>query len=333
MPPLVLTMGEPAGIGGELAFAAWSRRAAGVPCFALLDDPARLYALARLLGQDIPLRPIVTMAEAPAVWNTALPVLPIALAGPVVMGRPDAVNAGAVIKAIENAVQLVSAGEASAVVTNPIQKQVLIGAGFHHPGHTEFLAELAGPGTVPVMMLTCPGLRVVPITIHQSLKSAIQDLSIDKIMTAARITAAALTRDFGIKRPTLAISGLNPHAGEGGAFGREEIEIIAPAIEQLRRDGLAIEGPLPADTMFHVRARQRYDAALCMYHDQALIPIKTIDFERGVNVTLGLPFVRTSPDHGTALNIAGTGKASPESLIAALVVADQMARTRAAAPR
>ena len=333
MPPLVLTMGEPAGIGGELAFAAWSRRAAGVPCFALLDDPVRLYALARQLGQDIPLRPIVTMAEAPAVWNTALPVLPIALAGPVAMGRPDPINAGAVIRAIESAVRLVSAGEASAVVTNPIQKQVLIEAGFHHPGHTEFLAELAGPGTVPVMMLTCPGLRVVPITIHQSLKSAIQDLSIDKIMTAARITAAALTRDFGIKRPTLAISGLNPHAGEGGAFGREEIEIIAPAIEQLRREGLAIEGPLPADTMFHVRARQRYDAALCMYHDQALIPIKTIDFERGVNVTLGLPFVRTSPDHGTALNIAGAGKASPESLIAALVVADEMARTRAASAR
>ena len=333
MPPLVLTMGEPAGIGGELAFAAWSRRAAGVPCFALLDDPVRLYALARQLGQDIPLRPIVTMAEAPAVWNTALPVLPIALAGPVAMGRPDPINAGAVIRAIESAVRLVSAGEASAVVTNPIQKQVLIEAGFHHPGHTEFLAELAGPGTVPVMMLTCPGLRVVPITIHQSLKSAIQDLSIDKIMTAARITAAALTRDFGIKRPTLAISGLNPHAGEGGAFGREEIEIIAPAIEQLRREGLAIEGPLPADTMFHVRARQRYDAALCMYHDQALIPIKTIDFERGVNVTLGLPFVRSSPDHGTALNIAGTGKASPESLIAALVVADQMARTRGPAAR
>jgi len=333
MPPLVLTMGEPAGIGGELAFAAWSRRAAGVPCFVLLDDPARLEALARLLGQHIPLKPIASTAEAPAIWATALPVLPIRLAGPVAMGRPDAINAGAVIAAIRRAVELVSAGEASAVVTNPIQKQVLIEAGFRHPGHTEFLAELAGPGTIPVMMLTCPGLRVVPITIHQSLKSAIEDLSIDKIMTAARITAATLTRDFGIARPTLAISGLNPHAGEGGAFGREEIEIIAPAIEQLRREGLTIEGPLPADTMFHGRARQRYDAALCMYHDQALIPIKTIDFERGVNVTLGLPFVRASPDHGTALNIAGTGKASPESLIAALVTADQMARTRASAAR
>jgi 4-hydroxythreonine-4-phosphate dehydrogenase len=333
MPPLVLTMGEPAGIGGELAFAAWSRRAAGVPCFALLDDPARLGLLARHLGQNIRIKPIGSLADAPAVWDTALPVLAVPLAGPVVPGQPDAVNAGAVIRSIERAVELVSSGAASAVVTNPIQKQVLIEAGFRHPGHTEFLAELAGPGTVPVMMLTCPGLRVVPITIHQSLKSAIADLSIDKIVTAARITAAALVRDFGIKRPTLAISGLNPHAGEGGAFGREEIEIIAPAIEQLRREGLAIEGPLPADTMFHVRARQRYDAALCMYHDQALIPIKTIDFERGVNVTLGLPFVRTSPDHGTALNIAGTGKASPESLIAALVVADEMARTRAAFTR
>ncbi|HLZ67246.1 MAG TPA: 4-hydroxythreonine-4-phosphate dehydrogenase PdxA [Aliidongia sp.] len=333
MPPLVLTMGEPAGIGGELAFAAWSRRAAGVPCFALLDDPARLGALARLLRLSVPIKPIADVREAEAAWNSALPVLPIPLAGPVVPGRPDAVNAAAVIAAIEHGVRLVSSGAASALVTNPIQKQVLIEAGFRHPGHTEFLAELAGPGSVPVMMLTCPGLRVVPITIHQSLKSAIADLSIEKIVTVARITASALKRDFGIKRPTLAISGLNPHAGEGGAFGREEIEIIAPAIAQLRAEGLQVDGPLPADTMFHVRARQRYDAALCMYHDQALIPIKTIDFERGVNVTLGLPFVRSSPDHGTALNIAGTGKASPESLIAALVVADQMARTRGAAPR
>jgi 4-hydroxythreonine-4-phosphate dehydrogenase len=333
MPPLVLTMGEPAGIGGELAFAAWLRRAAGVPCFALLDDPGRLNTLARMLGQDIPLKPIADVSEAAAAWTTALPVLPIPLARPVVPGQPDAANAAAVVASIERGVQLVTSGAASALVTNPIQKQVLIEAGFRHPGHTEFLAELAGPGTVPVMMLTCPGLRVVPITIHQSLKSAIADLSIDRIVTAARITAGALKRDFGIKRPTLAISGLNPHAGEGGAFGREEIEIIAPAIAQLRAEGLDIEGPLPADTMFHVRARQRYDAALCMYHDQALIPIKTIDFERGVNVTLGLPFVRSSPDHGTALNIAGTGKASPESLIAALVVADQMARTRGTAAR
>ena len=333
MPPLVLTMGEPAGIGGELAFAAWSRRAAGVPCFALLDDPGRLGALARLLGQDIPIQPIADAGEAAAAWAAALPVLPVPLAAPVVPGRPDAANAAAVIAAIQRGVQLVTSGAASALVTNPIQKQVLIEAGFHHPGHTEFLAELAGPGTVPVMMLTCPGLRVVPITIHQSLKSAIADLSIDRIATAARITAAALRRDFGIKQPTLAISGLNPHAGEGGAFGREEIEIIAPAIARLRAEGLAVDGPLPADTMFHVRARQRYDAALCMYHDQALIPIKTIDFERGVNVTLGLPFVRSSPDHGTALNIAGTGKASPESLIAALMVADEMGRMRSAAPR
>ncbi|HEV2675930.1 MAG TPA: 4-hydroxythreonine-4-phosphate dehydrogenase PdxA [Aliidongia sp.] len=333
MPPLVLTMGEPAGIGGELAFAAWSRRAAGVPCFALLDDPDRLRILARTLGVTLPIGVIDHASQAEAVWATALPVLSVPLAGPVVPGEPDATNAPAVIRAIERAVELVSSGEASAVVTNPIQKQVLIEAGFRHPGHTEFLAALAGPGTIPVMMLTCPGLRVVPITIHQSLRSAIQDLSIDKIVTAARITAAALSRDFGIPRPTLAISGLNPHAGEGGAFGREEIDIIAPAIARLRAEGLDVDGPLPADTMFHVRARQRYDAALCMYHDQALIPIKTIDFERGVNVTLGLPFVRSSPDHGTALNLAGTGKASPESLIAALVVADQMARTRSAGAR
>jgi len=331
MAPLVLTMGEPAGIGGELAFAAWSRRAAGIPCFALLDDPARLEVLARALGQAIPIKAISDVGEAPAVWGRALPVLPVPpLAAPVVPGRPDPANASAVIGAVERAVELVSTGAASALVTNPIQKKVLLTAGFHYPGHTEFLAALAGPDTVPVMMLTCPGLRVVPITIHQSLRSVIDDLTVEKIVTVGRITAAALTRDFGIARPRLAISGLNPHAGEGGAFGREEIEVIAPAIAQLRADGIDVDGPLAADTMFHVRARQTYDAALCMYHDQALIPIKTIDFERGVNVTLGLPFVRTSPDHGTALNIAGTGKASPESLIAALVAADVMARTRGA---
>ena len=329
MLPLVLTMGEPAGIGGEIALAAWSRRAAGIPRFALIDNPARLAALAKSLGLDVPIREIDEPEAAAAIWPKALPVLPIALSAPVVPGRPDLRNSEAVIHAIRQAAELVLSGRASGMVTNPIQKQVLVEAGFKYPGHTEFLAELAGPGARPVMMLACPGLRVVPVTVHLALRDAIASLDAERIVTAARITSAALQRDFSIKRPRLAVAGLNPHAGEGGLFGREEIELIEPALKRLRDEGLRITGPLPADSMFHVTARAGYDAALCMYHDQALIPLKTIDFERGVNITLGLPFVRTSPDHGTALGLAGTGRASAESLIAALATAAQMAAARA----
>jgi 4-hydroxythreonine-4-phosphate dehydrogenase len=326
--PLVLTMGEPAGIGGEVAIAAWSRRSAGIPAFALIDDPARLRALATHLGLSVEIREIADPADAVTAWPSALPVLPLRLAVPSTPGKLEPRNADAVIGSIELAVRLVASGAASAIVTNPIHKQVLAEAGFKHPGHTEFLAELAGPGTVPIMMLACPGLRVVPITVHMALQDAIRSLTVERVVRAGRITAAALKRDFAIARPRLAFAGLNPHAGEGGLFGREEIEIIAPALAELRRDGILVQGPLPADTMFHLGARATYDAALCMYHDQALIPLKTIDFERGVNVTLGLPFVRTSPDHGTALDIAGTGRASPESLIAALSLAAHMAAAR-----
>jgi 4-hydroxythreonine-4-phosphate dehydrogenase len=329
MLPLVLTMGEPAGIGGEIAFAAWCRRAGDTPCFALIDDPARLAALAHRLGLDIPIREITEPAAAAAVWPAALPVLPIRLPAPTVPGRPDPRNADAVIDAIRHAVELVQTGRAAGIVTNPIQKQVLIEAGFSYPGHTEYLAELAGPGIRPVMMLACPGLRVVPISVHQALKDAIAGLTIADIVAAGRITGQALSRDFGIAAPRLAVSGLNPHAGEGGLFGREEIDIIQPALDILRNEGWHVTGPHAADSMFHGAARATYDAALCMYHDQALIPLKTIDFERGVNITLGLPFVRTSPDHGTALGIAGTGRASAESLIAALTMAGQMAAARA----
>jgi 4-hydroxythreonine-4-phosphate dehydrogenase len=328
MLPLILTMGEPAGIGGELALVAWSRRAAGIPRFALLGNPAHLAELATTLRLDIPIREIDQPKEALGVWGQALPVLPIALAAPVVPGRPDVRNCQAVIFAIREAARLVMAGEAAGLVTNPIQKQVLVEAGFAYPGHTEFLAELAGPQATPVMMLTCPGLRVVPITVHLALRDALQQLTTSRIVNAARITHEALRREFGIKRPRLAVAGLNPHAGEGGLFGREEIEVIEPALAILREEGLRVTGPLPADSMFHTTARALYDAALCMYHDQALIPLKTIDFERGVNITLGLPFVRTSPDHGTALGIAGTGRASAESLIAALATAEQMSAAR-----
>ena len=328
--PLALTMGEPAGIGGELTLLAWQRRdAAALPPFFALDDPGRLERLAAGLGWTVPLRPIAGPEEAAAAFPQALPVLPIALPRPVAAGRPDPANAPAVIQAIRTAATLVRAGRAAALVTNPIQKETLYAAGFRHPGHTEFLAELAGGADV-AMMLACPELRVVLVTVHLPLREAVAALSTDKIVAAGRIAAAALARDFAIARPLLAVAALNPHAGEGGTLGREEIEIIAPAVAALRASGIAAEGPAPADTLFHPAARRRYDAVLCMYHDQALIPLKTIDFAQGVNVTLGLPFIRTSPDHGTALDIAGSGTADPASLIAALKLAGEMAQRQAA---
>jgi len=329
--PLVVTMGEPAGIGGEIALMAWRRRDAVSAPFAVLDDPARLAALARRIGLDVPVRAIGAMGEAAAVFASALPVLPVPLAAPVVPGRPDAANAPAVIAAIDRAVALVQAGEAGGMVTNPIHKAALYAAGFRHPGHTEYLADRAGIAGAPVMMLACAELRVVPVTIHLALRAAIAALTTESIVHCGRVTAAALAREFAVARPRLAVAGLNPHAGEDGHMGREEIDIIGPAIARLRADGIAVSGPAPSDTLFHARARQGYDAVLCMYHDQALIPLKTIDFDGGVNVTLGLPFVRTSPDHGTAFDIAGAGTANPASLIAALRLAGTLARNRARA--
>ncbi len=329
---LALTMGEPAGIGGELALAAWQ---AAPCCFFAIDDPARLAALAERIGLEVPVVAIAAPAEAEAVFPRALPVLAQELAAEVEPGQPDPANGAAVMAAIERAVALVQSGEAAAVVTNPIQKETLYQAGFRYPGHTEYLAALAGIDTAPVMMLACPGLRVVPITIHLPLAEAAGALTTGAIVHAGRVTAAALVTDFGIAAPRLAVAGLNPHAGEGGALGREEAEIIAPAVAALNAalgaEGVTVAGPAPADSLFHAAARTRYDAALCMYHDQALIPLKTIDFARGVNITLGLPFVRTSPDHGTALDIAGRGRADPQSLLAAFETARDMARARAAA--
>jgi 4-hydroxythreonine-4-phosphate dehydrogenase len=325
--PLALTMGEPAGIGAEIALKAWLARPT-LPVFFLIDDPQRLERLARRLGWPVPVVEIDSPAEAAAAFPRALPVLRETLATDAVPGRLDPRNAPAVLSAIRRAAALALQGQVGAIVTNPINKAALYEAGFAHPGHTEFLAELAGGSPTPVMMLIGGGLRVVPVTIHISLRQALQELGASKIVEISRIAAAGLRGDFGIDRPRLAMAGLNPHAGEGGALGREEIEIIAPAIEQLRADGIDVAGPLPADTLFHAGARPRYDAAICMYHDQALIPLKTLDFERGVNVTLGLPFVRTSPDHGTALGIAGTGTANEASLVAAIGLADAMARHR-----
>jgi 4-hydroxythreonine-4-phosphate dehydrogenase len=324
-------MGEPAGVGGEVTLSAWlRRRETTLPVFFVIDDAGRLASLARRLGLNVPIRPIATPEAAAAVFADALPVLDRPLGIEVAPGKPTPATAPAVRGAIETAVALVRQGLAGAVVTNPIQKEVLYAAGFTFPGHTEFLAALAGIETPPIMMLLCPELRVIPVTIHVSLADALRTLTTDAIRIASEITAAALRADFGIARPRLAIAGLNPHAGEGGAMGTEESTIIAPAIRALRGQGIDVTGPLPPDTLFTPRARKTYDAAICMYHDQALIPIKALDFDGGVNATLGLPFVRTSPDHGTALDIAGTGRANPGSLMAALRVAAEMAAYRAA---
>jgi len=327
--PLALTMGEPAGIGGEIALKAWLERGSkNVPPFYLIDDPDRLDALKSRLGWSVPISSIETPGEALNVFPNALPVLKHPLPRQPIPGTPHHENAGAVIAAIDLAVEQVLYGGAEAIVTNPIHKKVLIDAGFNHVGHTDYLAELAGQGARAIMMLACSELRVVPVCVHMSMRESIEKLKIGSITEATRATAQALASDFGIEQPHIALTGLNPHAGEGGAMGREEIDIIRPAIEQMKREGLSVRGPEPADTLFHERARGGYDAAICMYHDQALIPIKTIDFHGAVNITLGLPFVRTSPDHGTAFEIAGTGVANDESLIAALKTASAMARRR-----
>jgi len=311
--PLALTMGDPAGIGPEITQAAWAMRRHARP-FVVLGDPA-LYPGCQIVERA---------ADAVAVFAHALPVLPIHLAAPVTPGTPHAANGHAVMLAIERATRLTEAGETAAVVTNPISKATLYGAGFQYPGHTEFLAALTDTA-LPVMMLASPMLRVVPITIHVSLLEAIRTLSTEIIVQTCRITAAALRRDFAIATPRLALAGLNPHAGEQGAMGDEEARIIAPAMTILAAEGITVLGPFPADTMFTPRARKGYDVAMGMYHDQVLIPIKTLDMDGGVNVTLGLPIIRTSPDHGTAFDIAGKGVADPSSLLAALDLAAELA--------
>jgi 4-hydroxythreonine-4-phosphate dehydrogenase len=329
--PLALTSGEPAGIGPDITLKAWLRRnELKLPAFYWLGDAASLDRRAKALGLNVALAE-VRPEDASGTFAEALPVVPTGRAATARPGHPDDTSAGAAMASICQAVDDVKAGRAAAVVTNPIAKNVLYRAGFRHPGHTEYLAELAATGTSkpqPVMMLWSPALAVVPVTIHVSLREALAQLSSELIVTTARIAAAGLKSHFGIARPRLAVAGLNPHAGEDGSLGTEEQTIVAPAVERLRGEGLEVRGPLPADTMFHEAARQTYDCAICMYHDQALIPIKTLAFEDAVNVTLGLPFIRTSPDHGTAFDIAATGKANPSSLIAALRLAARMADAR-----
>lgn len=319
--PIALSCGDPAGIGAEIALKARAQLGRGVPFF-WIGDPAHLPGgTFRIIG---------AAQETPSVPADLLPVLAHPFPHPAVPGKPDPRNAQATVDVIARAVALVQAGEASALCTLPIHKKVLKdGAGFAFPGHTEFLAHLAGVDRV-VMMLACPELRVVPVTIHIALADVPGTLTPRLLEETIRVTAAGLQRDFGIARPRIAVAGLNPHAGEGGAMGGEEIDWIAPLIARMAAEGFDLRGPMPPDTMFHKAARARYDVAVCMYHDQALIPIKTIDFDGGVNVTLGLPFIRTSPDHGTAHDIAGKGIASAGSLVAALKMAQQMAAARGA---
>jgi len=332
--PLALTLGEPAGIGPDLTLAIWRRRAElDIAPFYIVADPDFLRRRARTLGLDIP---IVTIEPASAVANfqAALPVVPLDIAITAEPGHPDRSSAPAAVASIRRAVADVMAGVASAVVTNPVAKNVLYNWGFAEPGHTEFLAKLvqeaSGKSLHPVMMLWSPELAVVPVTIHLPLKEIFKQLSTELIVDTGRIVARDLSQRFGLRQPRLAVAGLNPHAGEAGALGEEDEAIVAPAVTRLAADGIDVKGPLPADSMFHERARATYDAALCMYHDQALIPIKTLAFDHAVNVTLGLPFVRTSPDHGTAFDIAGTGSGDPASLIAALRLAKRLASTATA---
>jgi 4-hydroxythreonine-4-phosphate dehydrogenase len=328
-PPLALTLGEPAGIGPDIAIAVWRRRAElALPPFYLVAEPGYVTARAARLGVALPIR-TVAPREAAAAFADSLPVVALDLTISAAPGQPDQTSAPAAIAAIRRAVADVLAGEAGAVVTNPVAKNVLYKSGFAEPGHTEFLARLAaeetGVAAHPVMMLWSPELAVVPVTIHLPLAEVPSRLDRELIVTTGRIVDRDLRERFGIARPRLAIAGLNPHAGEEGALGAEDIAVVKPAVDRLRHEGIDAKGPLPADTMFHAAARASYDAALAMYHDQALIPIKTLAFDHAVNVTLGLPFVRTSPDHGTAFDIAGTDKADPSSLIAALRLAARLA--------
>ncbi|MEQ8748996.1 MAG: 4-hydroxythreonine-4-phosphate dehydrogenase PdxA [Amphiplicatus sp.] len=331
--PLALTMGEPGGVGGEITIKAWSALRKSGPVFFVIDDPARLTALGARVAE------IASPSEAGKVFAVALPVLSLGARIEARLGVADSKTAKHVVESIRCATTLALSGDAAGIVTNPISKAALLADGFQFPGHTEYLGALTHDAGMPakaaargpVMMLAGPALRTVPVSVHEPLADAARRLSTDAIVRAATVTAQALALDFGIARPRLAIAGLNPHAGEGGALGSEDGKIIAPAVEALRKAGIDARGPLPADTMFHEEARARYDAAICMYHDQVLIPVKTLAFHDTVNVTLGLPIVRTSPDHGTALDIAGKNVARADSLIAAIRLAADMAARRAVA--
>ena len=327
--PLAVTVGDPAGVGPDVVVDAWLRRDQdGSAPFYVLSDPATLAARAKLLGRDLPLE-VVDATNAAASFSAALPVVPLENVFSGAVGASDPSNSHGIVEAIDRAVRDVMDGVAAAMVTGPIAKKSLYDSGFAFPGHTEYLAHLAqlhtGVPVMPVMMLAGPQLRAVPVTIHIRLADIMHALTRDLILKTIVITARDLEGRFGIPNPRIAVSGLNPHAGENGTMGREEIDTIAPAITEARSLGIEAFGPLPADTMFHAEARDTYDAAVCMYHDQALIPAKALAFDSTVNVTLGLPFIRTSPDHGTAFALAGTGKARSGAFVAALALARDLA--------
>lgn len=334
---IAVTMGDPAGVGPDITLAAWqARKQSALPPFFVIGDSGLFEDRIRSIGLEIPVRTISAPEDTADVFDSALPVLSVPLASPVAPGAPAANSAPAIVGAIEKGVDLIHEGAASALVTNPINKALLLDTGFAHPGHTEFLGELArghGDDAFPVMMLVCDALRVVPATVHIPLSQVPAALNEALILRTITVTADALRQRFGIASPRIAVTGLNPHAGESGALGREEIEIIGPAIEKARQStGAEITGPYPADTIFQDRLRGTYDAVIAMYHDQALVPVKTIAFDEAVNLTLGLPFIRTSPDHGTAYDLAGTGRANASSLIAAIKLAARLganARTTA----
>ena len=331
---LALSMGDPAGIGPEIIVKAWTALRHEGSAFVVVGD-AQSLAAASPAGASI-VRPVASPSEAEAVFPNALPVLDLPAAASAVAGKPSAALAPAIIRWIETGAGLALSGQVAGLVTAPIAKAPLYEAGFKFPGHTEYLAELTAAAPLdgergPVMMLTSGDLRTVLVTIHEPLSRVPAKLSTQLIAHVGLVTAQALKRDFGIEHPRLAMAGLNPHAGEGGAIGREELEILIPACAGMAAAGIDCSGPKPADTLFHAEARARYDAVICMYHDQALIPVKMLDFWGGVNVTLGLPIVRTSPDHGTGYDIAGRGLARPDSLIAAIRMAGEIAARRAAA--
>lgn len=325
--PLVLSLGEPAGVGPEIVAKAWKALRETRHAFAVIGD-ARLLA-----AQGITVTEVLSASEAGPAFGRALPVIHHPTPAPVTIGRPDPANAGTVADWIERGVDMVLSGEASGLVTAPIAKAPLYAAGFRFPGHTEFIAELTADAPFrgtrgPVMMLTARNLRACLVTIHVPLDQVPELVTVERVCRTARVVHESMKRDFGITAPRLALAALNPHAGEGGSLGLQEIEVLRPAVEILRMEGITITDPLPADTMFHDDARQTYDAAICLYHDQALIPVKTLDFWGGVNATLGLPIVRSSPDHGTGFDIAGRGIARPDSLIAAIRLASEMAANR-----
>jgi 4-hydroxythreonine-4-phosphate dehydrogenase len=326
--PLAVSVGDPAGIGPEVVAAAWARRREeGLPPFFAIGDRRAISAV-----WDGPIASLAAPADAAGAFPDALPLVQVDDPGDIVPGDPNLAGARCALDSLELAVGLARNGFAGGLVTGPVSKAQLYAIGFNYPGQTEFVAERCGiAASNAVMMLAGPTLRTVPVTVHVALADVPRVLTTDLIIAKARVTARALTRDFGIACPRLVLTGLNPHAGESGTLGREDIDIIRPAVEALALEGIAVRGPLAADTLFHEAARAQYDAALCMYHDQALIPLKTLHFEDGVNITLGLPIVRTSPDHGTAFNIAGKGEASPRAMIEAIRMAGECAARRLAA--